>query len=166
MFLRPSLTIVVTATKDAPFVVLLPVMWTSTYLRTRVPSILSALTSFLPHLHACILSFLYKTRQLLIVSPIVFTSSLLTVLEYYADLAALLFEPEDFYPGTAIHLRVMPPYDRQSPFFHNFNQRTSRKFTEMLNEGRQITLQEARLAVWQDLETELLAFPWDTEQPE
>ena len=85
-----------------------------------------------------------------------FTASPVAVLEHYADLAALLFEMEDFYQSEDINLRIMPLYSRQTPLFRNFNPRVSQKFTEAALEGRQIGLQEARLAVWQDLETELL----------
>lgn len=95
-----------------------------------------------------------------------FTSGPVAILEYYADLASLLFEPEDFYASESIQLRIMPLYHRQTPLFRDFNQRVSRKFTEALGEGRQLTLYEARLAVWQDLETELLALAWESDQPE
>lgn len=86
-----------------------------------------------------------------------FTSGLISILECYADLAALLFAPEDFHAGEAINLRMMPSYKDQMPFFRDFNQRVSRKFAEILRSGRQVALQEARLSVWQDLETELLS---------
>jgi hypothetical protein len=95
-----------------------------------------------------------------------FTAGPTAILEYYADLASLLFEPEDFYSNEEISLRLMPLYSRQTPFFHNFNQRVSRKFSEALLEGRQIALQEARLAVWQDLEAELLEAHWHPEEPD
>lgn len=85
-----------------------------------------------------------------------FSSGASDILERYAELAALLFGPEDFYAGEEINLRVMPAYTEQTPFFRDFNQRVSRKFAESMREGRQIALQEARLSVWQDLEIELL----------
>lgn len=85
-----------------------------------------------------------------------FTAAHSIILERYADLAALLFAPEDFYAGEAINLRMMPSYKDQMPFFRDFNQRVLRKFAEFLRAGRQISLQEARLSVWQDLEAELL----------
>lgn len=86
-----------------------------------------------------------------------FSHNSIAILEQYACLAALLFDVEDFYSSETINLRVMPPYNYQEPFFRHFNQRVSQKFAEELRAGHQIGLQEARLAVWQDLEAELLA---------
>jgi hypothetical protein len=93
-----------------------------------------------------------------------FTSDSIALLEYYANLAALLFEPEDFFSSTTIQLRVMPHYRQQEPLFADFNQRVSRKFA--ISKGNQITIQEARLAVLQDLEAELLALPVEKEPEE
>jgi hypothetical protein len=87
-----------------------------------------------------------------------FTGDTITLLEYYANLAALLFEPRDFFKTTAIQLRVMPHYQRQEPFFADFNQRVSRKFAFSRSES-QITLPQARLSVLQDLEAEMLLLP-------
>lgn len=86
-----------------------------------------------------------------------FTETSVTLLESYANLAALLFEPEDFFNSSAIQLRVMPHYHHQEPFFVDFNLRVSRKFSASRGND-QITLQAARLAVLQDLAMELLAF--------
>jgi hypothetical protein len=85
-----------------------------------------------------------------------FTESRLRLLERYAHLAALIFEPEEFYDVDALDLRMMPREEVQAPYFHDFNQRVSHKFAEAIAERRQITLQEARQQVWQDLEDELL----------
>ncbi len=51
---------------------------------------------------------------------------------------------------------MMPREEVQTPYFHDFNQRVSRKFAEAIAERRQITLQEARQRTWQDLEDDLL----------
>lgn len=95
-----------------------------------------------------------------------FTNNATSILEYYAYLAAFLFDPEDFYRSEEIKLRQMPLYSHQTPLFRNFNSRVSQKFAEALRAGRQIALQEARLAVWQDLETELLNISWHPEEGE
>lgn len=85
-----------------------------------------------------------------------FTSSRLALLERYAHLASLIFEPGEFYNLSDLDLRMMPPEEVQTPYFRDFNQRVSRKFAEAIAEHRQITLQEARQLIWQDLEEELL----------
>ncbi len=85
-----------------------------------------------------------------------FSPSRLALLERYAHLAALIFDPGEFYEISAINLRMMPSEEVQTPYFRNFNQRVSQKFAEAIAEHRQITLQEARQFIWQDLEEELL----------
>lgn len=85
-----------------------------------------------------------------------FTEPRIHLLERYAHLAALIFEPGEFYDMSALDLRMMPREKIQAPYFRDFNQRVSRKFAEAIAERQQITLQEARQRTWQDLEDELL----------
>lgn len=85
-----------------------------------------------------------------------FTEPRIQLLERYSHLAALIFEPGEFYDVSALDLGMMPPEEIQTPYFHDFNQRVSRKFAEAIAERHQITLQEARQYTWQDLEDELL----------
>jgi hypothetical protein len=85
-----------------------------------------------------------------------FTSNRISLLERYAHLAALIFEPGEFYDFRAIDLRMMPSERIQLPYFRDFNQRVSRKLAEAITEHRQLGLQEAHQLIWQDLEAELL----------
>jgi len=85
-----------------------------------------------------------------------FTEPRIRLLERYSHLAALIFEPDEFYDVSALDLGMMPAEEIQAPYFHDFNQRVSRKFAEAIAERHQITLQEARQRTWQDLEEELL----------
>jgi hypothetical protein len=85
-----------------------------------------------------------------------FTEPRIHLLERYAHLAALIFEPEEFYDVSVLDLKMMPREEIQAPSFRDFNQRVSRKFAEAIAERRQITLQEARQRTWQDLEDDLL----------
>ena len=85
-----------------------------------------------------------------------FTPSRVALLEHYSHLAALIFEPWEFYDLSALDLKMMPSETIQAPYFHDFNQRVSRQFADAIAEHRQITLQEARQLIWQDLEEELL----------
>jgi len=85
-----------------------------------------------------------------------FTELRVHLLERYAHLAALIFEPGEFYEAGVLDLKMMPPEEIQAPYFRDFNQRVSRKFAEAIAERHQITLQEARQRTWQDLEEELL----------
>lgn len=86
-----------------------------------------------------------------------FTPARVALLERYAHLAALIFEPSEFYDIGAINLGVMPSEKMQAPYFRDFNQRVSRKLTEAAPlQQRRLGLQEAHQLIWQDLEAELL----------
>lgn len=85
-----------------------------------------------------------------------FTPARVSLLERYAHLTALIFEPAEFYKLEDIDLRIMPAEEKQAPYFRDFNQRVSQKFAEAIAAHSQITLQEARLLAWQDIEAELL----------
>ncbi|HLI68373.1 MAG TPA: GAF domain-containing protein [Ktedonobacteraceae bacterium] len=85
-----------------------------------------------------------------------FTPTRVSLLERYAHLTSLIFEPVEFYRLEDIDLRIMPSEEKQAPYFRDFNQRVSQKFAEAVAAHRQITLQEARQLVWQDIEVELL----------
>ncbi len=85
-----------------------------------------------------------------------FTPPRLAVIEDYAHLAACIFEPEESFDFSEIELGIMPPHASQYPYFADYNQRVSRKLLEANATGEQITAQQARELVWQDLEDVLL----------
>lgn len=85
-----------------------------------------------------------------------FSATHISILKQYAYLAALIFEPEEFYTFEALDLQMMPPYTQQVVYFRDFNQRVSQKFALALCQQCSITLPEAQRCVWQDLEEELL----------
>jgi hypothetical protein len=85
-----------------------------------------------------------------------FTPPRLAVIEDYAHLAACIFEPEESFDFNEIELGIMPPHASQCPYFADYNQRVSRKLAEANAMGEQITAQQARKLVWQDLEDVLL----------
>lgn len=88
--------------------------------------------------------------------PYYFKEAHLSLLERYSHLAALIFEPEEFFALEDIDLRIMPSYELQAPYFLDYNQRVSQKFTSAHTQHTHISLQEARLLVWQEIEDELL----------
>lgn len=81
-----------------------------------------------------------------------FTPPRVAVIEDYAHLATCIFEPEESFDSHEIDLRLMPPYERQRPYFAGYNQRVAQKLAEAHAMGQQITSQQARQLVWQDLE--------------
>lgn len=88
--------------------------------------------------------------------PHYFTETHLSLLERYSHLASLIFEPDEFFGLADLDLQLMPEYELQVPYFQNFNQRVSRKFTDALTQSTHISLQDARQLVWQEIEEELL----------
>ncbi|HLZ55921.1 MAG TPA: GAF domain-containing protein [Ktedonosporobacter sp.] len=79
-----------------------------------------------------------------------------SLLEHYAYLAALAFEPDAFFDPKDIALHMMPPYSRQEPFFHQFRQRVIQKVAQAPSQRQFMTLSQAQEQVWQELEEELL----------
>jgi len=85
-----------------------------------------------------------------------FTPPRMAVIEDYTHLATCLFEPEESFDLTEIELRIMPPYERQRPYFAGYNQRILRKLIEAQAQGQQLTWHQTRQLVWRDLEDVLL----------
>ncbi len=79
-----------------------------------------------------------------------------TLVQRYADLLALAFEPHDFYAPEDIGLRVMPPQSIQRQHFANFRQRVARLMIEGAQKRRPVNNLEAEKLVWRELEEELL----------
>jgi hypothetical protein len=92
-----------------------------------------------------------------------FTTPRLTIIEEYAHLATCIFELEASFDPDEIELGIMPPYEQQYPYFADYHQRVSRKLLETGATGQPMTLQQARQAVWQDLEDILLQIVSQTE---
>jgi hypothetical protein len=88
--------------------------------------------------------------------PNYFTPALLALIEQYANLMSLAFEPDQFFDHKDIHLQVLPKYEDQIPLLQTFQSRVSRKFAEATERHEFMTLDEAQRAVWQELEEELL----------
>jgi len=88
--------------------------------------------------------------------PHYFTETHLALIEHYANLSALAFEPEDFYESKDIALRLMPHDTIQQLYFHNLRHRITQKLMEATAAVRHLTLQQAQQQVWQEIEEELL----------
>lgn len=88
--------------------------------------------------------------------PYYFTSAHKALLELYAQLAVLIFDPDEFYNPADIQLHAMPDYEIQKPYFAHVEQRTVRKQAESMARGTHISIQKARQLVWQEIELELL----------
>jgi transcriptional regulator with XRE-family HTH domain len=92
-----------------------------------------------------------------------FTQQLIQLVERYAHIMALAFEPDQFLDMSNIHLQLMPQYDVQLTHFQNFHQRVAQKFTEASQNNQLMTLQKAQESVWQEIEEKLLHYSTSNE---
>ena len=84
------------------------------------------------------------------------SQSRLTLIQRYADLIALAFEPEEFYEQDDIQLHIMPSHEVQKEYFANFRQRVANMMRQAVSTGQPINNIEAEMLVWQQLEEELI----------
>jgi hypothetical protein len=83
----------------------------------------------------------------------------LSLIQGYADLMVLAFEPSEFYDPLDVQLRVMPSYDTQKKYFATFRERIAHVMQEAFHNGSPINALQAEQLVWQQLEEELLREP-------
>lgn len=81
------------------------------------------------------------------------------LIQHFADLLALAFEPEEFYPFDLIELGVMPPPEVQAKHFATFQQRVLQRMKEASAMQHPLSLQQAEQLVWQELEDLFLHQP-------
>jgi len=81
------------------------------------------------------------------------------LVQYYADLIALAFEPEDFYAPEQIALCVMPSHQEQKEYFAKFRQLVAETMFYAATRNRPVNTLQADMLVWQKLEEELLKMP-------
>ncbi len=88
----------------------------------------------------------------------------LQLLQQYAEVIMLAFEPEEFYPGEQIELCVMPSEDVQLYYLAGMQQRVARIMAESVVESRPINSMEAERLAWQQFEEELFQHPYIFEE--
>jgi hypothetical protein len=81
-----------------------------------------------------------------------------SLLQKYADLLALAFEPEDFYAPEQVALHVMPYLAEQRLHFAKFRQLIADTMIDAANSNRPTNNIQADWKVWQRLEEELLEY--------
>lgn len=94
--------------------------------------------------------------------PDVFREAHHKLIERYAHLMALAFEPAAFFDAKDIALHIMPPYSRQEPLFGQFRQRALQTAQRL-----SLPLSEAQERVWQEIEEELIQLAgtgWEYQQ--
>jgi transcriptional regulator with XRE-family HTH domain len=78
------------------------------------------------------------------------------LIQNYAELMVLAFEPEDFYEPGDIQLAIMPDFHVQEQYFHTIRQRISNAMEEGSSRKPPLTISEAEQLVWQQLEEEFV----------
>ena len=81
-----------------------------------------------------------------------------TLIEKYANLLALAFEPGEFYEPEVIELRYMPEQAIQKRFFTDFRQRVAKTMIEATRNKQPVNNILAEEIVWQMLEQELFEY--------
>jgi hypothetical protein len=82
-----------------------------------------------------------------------FTPTHIELMQSYAELLILAFEPEQFYPLKAIDLGIMPPRSVQEPYLEKFHTDVTARMLEAERNGQRLKRSEAELDVWKKLET-------------
>lgn len=89
-----------------------------------------------------------------------FTPAHKNLVELYAHLIMLSFNPTEFYELSAIQLGVMPNIELQAPYTAHINRRATQRVAEIQSRGNgSITIHEANQRVLQDIADELLKLP-------
>jgi transcriptional regulator with XRE-family HTH domain len=78
------------------------------------------------------------------------------LIQNYAELMVLAFEPEEFYEPDDIQLAIMPGFDIQEQYFHTIRQRISKAMEEGSMRKPPVTITEAEQLVWQQFEEEFV----------
>lgn len=80
----------------------------------------------------------------------------LALIADYAQLLALAFTPQQFYPLEWIELQLMPPLAVQRRLFATLQHRIKQMLQEAFIDSRSLRREEAEQLAWQQLEEELL----------
>lgn len=80
----------------------------------------------------------------------------LNLMKNFANLVALIFEPDEFYDSFDIHLLPMPDQQQQAPYFANYRQRVLDLLAQRRGTEQEMTSSEAEDEIWRRLEEELL----------
>jgi transcriptional regulator with XRE-family HTH domain len=91
--------------------------------------------------------------------PNYFLQSRQTLIQSYADLIALAFEPDEFYDPRHIELGLVPFQEVQRSYLSGFRQRLNETMLQATKIQQPLTIFQAEQIVWQQFEEELLRLP-------
>ena len=90
--------------------------------------------------------------------PDYFSPARCALIESYAELLMLAFDPEEFYELKRIELVPLPPREVQLPYLAGFASRVAQVMAQSARDGYPMNVLQAQQVVWQQIEQELL--PW------
>ncbi len=85
-----------------------------------------------------------------------FLPAISKLIEYYAELLALAFEPEDFYEMQQIELSPLPSFEVQLTYLHTFRNQVLETLRQATREKKPVTVLQAEQLAWQQIEDQLL----------
>jgi transcriptional regulator with XRE-family HTH domain len=88
--------------------------------------------------------------------PHYFTQERLELIQEYAHLLVLAFEPDEFYDLQDIELGIMPSPERQQIHLMGFQRRVTQHLIQASQRNQVLSRTQAELLVWQELEEEFL----------
>jgi hypothetical protein len=88
----------------------------------------------------------------------------LNLIQHYAELLALAFDPQDFYRLEQIDLRVMPHYSRQEQYTSHIQQRISTIMIQAVNHRQPMSLVEAQHVALQELEEAFIQLSFSVDE--
>ncbi len=95
--------------------------------------------------------------------PTYFLPPRLSLIESYADVIALAFEPWEFYEAKYIELGLVPFQEVQQAYLSGFRQRLTETMLQAARNQHPLTIVQAEQMVWQQFEEELSRLPHDEE---
>jgi hypothetical protein len=81
------------------------------------------------------------------------------LIQDYAELLSLVFDPVEYYNVERIQLAAMPYFHIQERYLAGFRRQVSQVLTQQMIEGQSISLAEAERRVWRQLEEQLISLP-------
>lgn len=86
------------------------------------------------------------------------------LVQSYADMLALAFVHEEFYPSDCFDLQLTPPPAMQRAYLSTFRQRLIKAMNQAATNQQPLTVIQAEQLIWQQIEDELLRLPFSQEE--
>lgn len=95
--------------------------------------------------------------------PAFFVPARQELVERYATLLSIAFEPEAWYALADVELSLMPPPECQRPLTAQYSLRVKRQLLRAKRDGRLLSAAEADVLAWQEIEALLIRSMLETE---